>query len=163
MCPRSRIHSISIFHWLTLDGSSFRDRNSGSLSVLIREPWLMMISYRRVLKEWAKGGKDSHNNALYSIHIHVFFSFFLCCCCFSFTFIGLVGAQVTIEPQNVVVRPDQVTRLMCKSRAPIKSCFWEINGDLYNLQEGSPYEPLGVLEDGECGIQVERIFFGLLD
>jgi hypothetical protein len=69
---------------------------------------------------------------------------------------GVAICQVTIEPQNIVVRQDQVTRLMCKTRTPIKSCLWEINGDLYNLAEGSPYEPLGVLEDGECGIQVSR-------
>ncbi|XP_046437645.1 fasciclin-3-like isoform X2 [Daphnia pulex] len=70
-----------------------------------------------------------------------------------FLLIGVAICQVTIEPQNIVVRQDQVTRLMCKTRTPIKSCLWEINGDLYNLAEGSPYEPLGVLEDGECGIQ----------
>ena len=70
---------------------------------------------------------------------------------------GVAICQVTIEPQNIVVRPDQVTRLMCKTRTPIKSCLWEINGDLYNLAEGGPYEPLGVLEDGECGIQVSRL------
>jgi hypothetical protein len=64
--------------------------------------------------------------------------------------------QVTIEPQNIVVRQDQMARLMCKTRTPIRSCLWEINGDLYNLAEGGPYEPLGVLEDGECGIQVSR-------
>ncbi|XP_045027491.1 fasciclin-3 isoform X5 [Daphnia magna] len=67
--------------------------------------------------------------------------------------IGIANCQVTIEPQNIVVRQDDVTRLMCKTRTPIKSCLWEINGDLYNLSPGSLYEPLGILEDGECGIQ----------
>ena len=76
------------------------------------------------------------------------------CIIIYFHFLGPTLAQVAIEPQNVVVRPDQMTRLMCKTRTLIENCLWEFNGDLYNLQEGSPYEPLGVLENGECGIQV---------
>lgn len=66
---------------------------------------------------------------------------------------GLVGG-VVIEPQNPVVRLGQTARLMCKVRGPIKSCLWEINGELYNLQEGAKYQPFGVHQDGECGIQV---------
>lgn len=60
---------------------------------------------------------------------------------------------VVIEPQNPVVRLGQTARLMCKVRGPIKSCLWEINGELYNLQEGAKYQPFGVHQDGECGIQ----------
>ncbi|XP_057374490.1 fasciclin-3-like isoform X4 [Daphnia carinata] len=70
-----------------------------------------------------------------------------------FLLIGIANCQVTIEPQNIVVRQGEVTRLMCKTRTPIENCLWEINGDLFNLLQGSPYEPFGILEDGECGIQ----------
>ena len=61
---------------------------------------------------------------------------------------------VTIELQNPVVRLGQTARLMCKVGGPVNSCLWEINGELHNLQKGAKYQPVGVLEDGECGIQV---------
>lgn len=133
---------------LTLDGSSFLDQIFRDCIfraiVSASEPWR---EYDDIIpNSW-------HNRSILFI---VYSYFFLYLFFFLWYWTGLVNAQVTIEPQNVVVRPDQVTRLMCKTRTPIKSCLWEINGELYNIQEGSPYEPLGVLEDGECGIQVNR-------
>jgi len=67
----------------------------------------------------------------------------------------LIGwaSGVTIEPENPVVRLGDPTQLMCKVRGPIKSCLWEINGELYTLQEGAKYQPVGNMQDGECGIQ----------
>ena len=61
--------------------------------------------------------------------------------------------MIRIEPENPVVRLGDPTQLMCRVRGPIKSCLWEINGELYTLQEGAKYQPVGNLQDGECGIQ----------
>lgn len=66
---------------------------------------------------------------------------------------GWVSGQVTITPENPVVRLGDPTQLMCRVRGPIRSCLWEINGELYTLQEGAKYQPLGNMQDGECGIQ----------
>lgn len=67
--------------------------------------------------------------------------------------IGFANGVIRIEPENPVVRLGDPTQLMCKVRGPIKSCLWEINGELYTLQEGAKYQPIGNLQDGECGIQ----------
>jgi len=66
---------------------------------------------------------------------------------------GSANGVIRIEPENPVVRLGDPAQLMCKVRGPIKSCLWEINGELYTLQEGAKYQPLGNLQDGECGIQ----------
>ena len=67
--------------------------------------------------------------------------------------IGYV-AGVTIEPMNPVSRNGETIQLMCKVRGVIKNCLWQINDNLYTLQDGGKYQPVGNLMDGECGITV---------
>jgi len=74
-------------------------------------------------------------------------------CILGVLLIGSANGVIRIEPENPVVRLGDPAQLMCKVRGPIKSCLWEINGELYTLQEGAKYQPLGNLQDGECGIQ----------
>lgn len=73
-------------------------------------------------------------------------------------FVVLTGyvAAVTIEPTNRVARKGENMQLMCKVRGVIKSCFWEINGNLFSLNQGGKYEPVGNLLDGECGVMVRH-------
>lgn len=66
----------------------------------------------------------------------------------------LIGyaAGVTIEPANPVARNGDTIQLMCRVRGVIKNCLWQINDNLYTLQDGGKYQPVGNAMDGECGI-----------
>lgn len=45
---------------------------------------------------------------------------------------------------------------MCRVRGVIKNCLWQINDNLYTLQDGGKYQPVGNAMDGECGIMVKE-------
>jgi len=82
-----------------------------------------------------------------------------------FTFIlsamlfGFATCNIVIDPVDPILRLGQTAKMMCRAPSSIKSCYWYINGQLYNPDpEGTgSIRSFGSADDGECGIEFMSI------